>query len=41
MQLCSITSPPTDMNAIYVLQKQQYVLCKNYRWAYKSIFIDL
>ena len=27
------------MKAIYVLCTQQYVLCRKYRWAYKSITI--
>ena len=41
MQLCPITSPPSGMNEIYVLCKQQYVLCSKYCWAYESIFIHL
>ena len=28
--------PSPGMNAIYVLCKQQYVLCRKYRWAYKN-----
>ena len=35
MQLCSITSRPSGMKAIYVLWKQQYVLCRKYRSAYE------
>ena len=30
MQLCSITSRPPGVNAIYVLCKQQNVLCEKY-----------
>ena len=41
MRLCSITSRPFAKKAIFVLCKQQYVLCNKYRWAYESIFIHL
>ena len=41
MLMFALTSLPPDKNEIYVERKQQYVLSRKYRWAYKSNFIHL